>query len=333
MKPEHSLQPNPAHASLSPVEDPAGAALRVLYEDSRSEATRKAYDGDLRFFFRWAGFDGATPEAARALCSQTAGELAFTLAGYKAHMRERGLSESTVNRRLAAVRSLLRTARKLGANVPDPAGLVDSEKVQGYRDTSGPGLSEAALLLAAPDRRTLKGKRDFAILLLFFENALRQGEVLKCNVSDFEPKERRLFILGKGRGSQREAVTLSDETVSALMDYLAARGHPAPDAPLFLNTDRAAKGEARLGKSGLYKVIGGYGEKILGKKLSPHRLRHGSITAALEGGWKLDEVQKLSRHKDVRTLQIYDDRREDKQGAITAQLSERLKRAREDSHE
>src|SRR5579862_6055872 len=88
----------------------AREALALLLEDTRSEATRKAYRGDLADFFRWWTGGVPTEPGAAALCSQDAGSLAILLNRYKAHLRERGLSESTVNRRLAALRSLLRLA-------------------------------------------------------------------------------------------------------------------------------------------------------------------------------------------------------------------------------
>jgi integrase/recombinase XerC len=302
----------------------AEEAVRLLLSDTRSEETRRAYANDLRFFFRWRGHDEPTREAVEDLCSEDAGTLALTLNGYKAAMRDRNLSEATINRRLAAVRSLLRMARRLGAECPDPAGLVDGEKVTPYRDTRGPALSEARRLLAAPDRSTVKGKRDFALLLLFSANALRRGELHRSDVGDFEPENRRLFILGKGKGSQKEPVTLSTATAAALADYLNARGRPDPAAPLFCNVARFTKAETRLSGRGLLHIVNDYGKRVLGKSLHPHALRHMAITAALDNGWELRKVQRLSRHKDIRTLQLYDDNREDMQGQITEALSKLL---------
>lgn len=314
-----AVPPVPAHAP-----DVAAVAVDTLLADTRSEATRKAYAGDLRYFFRWMGHEDSGPAAVAALCSLSGGAIALRLNGYKAAMREAGLSEATVNRRLAAVRALLRMARKLGADVPDPAGLVDSEKVTPYRDTRGPVLENVRRLLDAPDRRTLKGKRDYALLVLFASNALRRGELYRADVADFDPKGRRLWILGKGRGTQKEPITLQPPAVAALRAYLKARGNPAPDAPLFANVARFEKGEGRLTGRGLYHVVNTYGRKVLGAKLNPHALRHSAITAALDSGADVRHVQKLSRHKDVRTLQLYDDNRTDMAGQVSARLCELL---------
>lgn len=318
----------PAPAECAPV-TPATRALATLLADSRSPQTRAAYASDLRDFFRWRG-DGhglVTPEAVEALCRiDNTGEMSLLLNRYKAHLRDdRKLSEATVNRRLAALRSLLHLARTLGAPCPDPGGLVKSEKVVGYRDTRGPALRAAAQLVAAPDRATAKGKRDYAILLLLCENALRRNEIISADVGDFRPDEKRLFILGKGRGSQKQPVTLSDVATAALADHLKTRGTPGSDAPLFLNASVAFAVGQRLSGKGLAKLVDTYGRRVIGRPLHPHALRHMAITATLDAtGGDLRTAQRLSRHTDIRTLQFYDDNREDLQGRATNLLSSLL---------
>lgn len=308
--------------------NPAAEALRLLLEDSRSPETRRAYERDLADFFRYHAGSPATREAVNAFCAQEGPALALALNGYKADMRTRGLAEATINRRLAAVRALLRMARRLGAPCPDPAGLVASEKVTSYRDTRGPAESEAAQLLGAPDRQTLRGKRDYALLLLLMGNALRRGEVHRCDVGDFDPGTGRLSILGKGRGSQKEEVTLDEAAAEALTLYLDARRQAAlltPADPLFVNAARFSDGCQRLSGRGLLHVVNEYGLRVLGKPLHPHALRHMAITALLEAtGGNVERVQKFSRHKDVRTVMIYNDRRQDTQGEMTRLLTSRL---------
>ena len=301
---------------------PAVEALRLLLADSRSAETRAAYEQDLTDFFRWRGCENPTQEAVVELCSRPSAHLALALNGYKLHLRDRGLAEATINRRLAALRSLLRMARRLGAACPDPAGLVSGEKVKPYRDTRGPAIAEVARLLQAPDRETVRGKRDYALLLLLCENALRRGELHRCDVGDFAPEELRLFIRGKGSGTQKEPVTISSASVAAVAEYLNARGCPAPEEPLFCNLARFSDGTHRLTGRGIYHIVNTYGMRVLRRKLRPHALRHMAITAYLDAtGGNLRGAQRLSRHVDLRTLQKYDDNRQDLQGAATNLLS------------
>jgi integrase/recombinase XerC len=311
----------------------AQMALKALVQDRRSAATQRAYAGDLKDFFGWRQQEVCAASVCD-LCALDAGRLTQTLLAYKAELVRRGLSEATCNRRLSAVRSLLRMARRLGAGNPDPAGLVASEKVKEYRDTRGVSTKDVARLLEAPDRTTLKGKRDYALLVLLWENTLRRAEVCGCDVAHFDAGAqrlsiKRLSIKGKGSGTQREPITLSARAVGAIVEYLQARcandedeAIPEPASPLFCSAAHYIKKESRLQPDGLHHLIAHYGKKVLGRPLRPHAMRHTSITALLDATrGDVRMAQRLSRHADLRTLQKYDDNREDLQGKATTLLS------------
>ncbi len=59
---------------------------------------------------------------------------------------------------------------------------------------------------------------------LLCDNALRRGEVAQADIKDLDLEGRRLWILGKGRGSQKEAVSLSRSTIKALQEWLLSIG-------------------------------------------------------------------------------------------------------------
>ena len=173
-------------------------------------------------------------------------------------------------------------------------------------------------VLAWCDRSSLQGQRDYALLRLLWANALRRIEVTRLNVSDFDPEERKLRILGKGRGRQTELVDLDAATTEAIADWLSARGYSQPDAPLFTALDFANSGH-RLTGDAIRKIVVRYCEKAGIKKImSPHRIRHSAITAALDAtDGNLRKVQKLSRHKNIETVTVYDDNRKKDQREIT----------------
>ena len=306
---------------ITPEQQAAQMALQTLTQDRRSLATQRAYTGDIKDFFGWRSQEVCAASVCE-LCSLDAGRLTQALLAYKTELVRRNLAEATCNRRLSAVRSLLRMARRLGAGNPDPAGLVASEKVKEYRDTRGVSTVDVARLLDAPDRATLKGKRDYALLVLLWENALRRAEVCGCDVTHFDASGQRLYIKGKGSGTQREPVTLSARAVAAVSAYLQARSDPDPNAPLFCSAAHYLKEEKRLQPDGLHHLMSHYGKKVLGKPLRPHAMRHTSITAVLDATkGDVRMAQRLSRHADLRTLQKYDDNREDLQGKATTLLS------------
>jgi integrase/recombinase XerC len=304
-------------------------AVRRLLEDSRSENTRRAYETDLSHFFSSMG-EGVTPAAVELLISQDAPALLVTLRAYVASLRKAQFAEATVQRRVSAIRALIRIARQLGAPTADPRLLVGAVKIVRNTDVEGPDLVDVARLLDAVNRDTLKGKRDYAILLLLATNGLRRGEIVSANVADFDRRKGRLAIAGKGQMGQKQRITLSDETADALRAYLVAREGPAPDAPLVVTCDRRSKGEEkRLTGRGLWDVVSHYAHEVLGVHLHPHQFRHTAITeAAVATGGNIPLVQEFSRHKDLATVMIYVGKARDGQGEITRILDGRLRDAR-----
>jgi integrase/recombinase XerC len=329
-KPEMS---QPLTTGLSrPQTAAATDPVALLLADKRSPATKRAYRADLRDFFGGDPRDPLQAEVA-AFLALPPQDVALRLAKYKASLLDRKLSEATVNRRLAAVRSLLKFSHRLGLSQTDGRGLVDGERAQAYRDTRGVDRKTIGRLLALPAQihggATLRALRDAALLRLLCENALRRAEVCALNVSDFSPTELRLSVLGKGRGSQKAPVTLTPRCAQAVAAYLAAAGHAGDDGgALFRNVDRRYTKRSRdrqylrLTIDGLYHLVRLYGREI-GIELAPHKLRHSAITALLDAtGGDVRTAQRLSRHSDVRTLQRYDDNREDLQGKASQILSD-----------
>ncbi|PSO53355.1 MAG: hypothetical protein BRC35_16200, partial [Cyanobacteria bacterium QH_10_48_56] len=149
---------------------------------------------------------------------------------YKATLLEKGLAEATINRRLASVKALVDFARKIGKcdfTLQD----IKGEKVQSYRDTTGISAESFKALLTIPNRSTLKGKRDYALLMLLWGNALRRGEVASANIEDLDLEEGTLKVRGKGKGTQAEIITLGTKAIVALSEWLEARGETEPRQP------------------------------------------------------------------------------------------------------
>jgi integrase/recombinase XerC len=295
--------------------------LKLLLADKRSPATKRAYAADLRDFFG----EDLSPREVERFVSQAPAEIARILTTYKAELLQRGLTEATVNRRLAAIRSLLKFCYRLGWSQTDGRSLVEGERVTAYRDTRGVDAETVKKLLAAADTGDLTGLRDVALLRLLCENALRRAEVCSLNVEDFVPSDRRLYILGKGKGTQKEPETLSERAVEALNRYLAAAGHACdPRAPLLRNVDpRPEYNGQRLTGDGIYHIVRDLGARVGVPNLTPHKLRHTAITVALDlTGGNVRAVRDLSRHARLETLQRYDDNRRNFQGSVSEKLSD-----------
>ncbi|NET91131.1 MAG: tyrosine-type recombinase/integrase [Kamptonema sp. SIO1D9] len=295
-------------AKLSTSLDGEEDLIELLLSDKRSPQTRKAYEYDLKLFFRFISGADPTPQTVIAFLSATRFQANTAVTKFKAHLINRGLKEATINRKLAAIKSLVTIARRVGRC--DYTIDVPSERLKKYRDTSGVSPSDYKRVLELCDRTTLKGKRDFALLVLLWSNALRKGEAIGCNVGDFNADAGTLRILGKGRGTQYETVDLSLKAVEAIRNWLRERRERDRNAPLFCSLDRSSPGH-RLTGVAIYKIVVGYCNAAgIEKKMSPHRVRHSSITAALDASdGNVRKVRKLSRHANLDTLMIYDDNR------------------------
>lgn len=286
------------------------AALVASFLAGRNERTLRAYRADLEDFRSFLKAEDAD-EAARILLSGGHGGANALVLAYRADLLDRKLQAATINRRLAAVRSLVKLARTLGMV---PWSLeVENLKAQAYRDTRGPGRQGFRRLLEEAGSRTDgKALRDGAVLRLLHDLALRRAEVVGLDLADADLEAGTVTILGKGR-TQKERLSLPEPTKAALAAWIGARG--TEPGPLFRNFDRAGKGE-RLTGTGLYLVVRGLGKKA-GLTVRPHGLRHAGITEALDlTNGNTRAVQKYSRHRDVRILNLYDDNRTDLGGDV-----------------
>jgi integrase/recombinase XerC len=195
---------------------------------------------------------------------------------------------------------------------------VKGEKLCAYRDTTGIDPEAFKRVLGGIDRTSLKGIRDYALMMLLWSNALRRSEVSKASIADFDPVAKTLRIFGKGRGNQSEIVSLGSGTVNAIEAWLSARGEHQPDKALFCSVNIGYR-DGRLCPQAIYDIVKSRCQDAgITKVMSPHRIRHSAITAALEAtGGDVRRVQKLSRHSSLNTLLIYDDNRKNHQKEVS----------------
>jgi site-specific recombinase XerD len=201
-------------------------------------------------------------------------------------------------------------------------GLLDRNPLEGMKGLRRPqghlrrDLTRAELraVFETIDRSTELGKRDFAMINLMVRGGLRVIEVQRANVGDLETRQGRkiLRIWGKGRDERDEFVVLTGPAEQALLEYLACRGNPEPEAPLFArvandNDERLRRGDQRLSTRHIRRRITHYLEQagVKTDKTTAHSLRHSFVTLAIEGGASLVEAQAAARHRSIQTTMIY----------------------------
>ena len=309
---------NLTHSPHSITIDSDPDVIEQLLSDTRSPNTKRAYEKDIKdFFLLVAGCLPSQDLVLEFLQLEQHHAVALVLK-YKAHLIKKELSEATVNRRLSAIKSLASMGRKLGLcnyTLED----IKGEKIESYRDTSGISPKDYAKVLALIDRDTRSGKRDYAILRLLWDNALRRSEVCNLNVGDFNAQMGTLSILGKGKGTQKETVDLSRKTVEAIVDWLIASGRASlRKKPLFMVLAYNGNGK-RLSGEAIRRLVSGLCKKAgITKQMSPHRVRHSSITTVLDnnnGNYRA--TQRFSRHSKPDTVIKYDDNRQKLQKKMT----------------
>jgi integrase/recombinase XerC len=199
----------------------------------KSERTIEAYKRDLDDFRKHLGAESIT-EAARVFLSEHGKANAIALS-YTKKLIEKGLQSTTINRRLAALRSMSQMAKMLGM-IPWTL-QVKNRKIEAYRDTKGPGIEAFKKILSLTAARgDKKGIRDTSILRLLFDLGLRRGELIALDLEDLNFERSTIQVMGKGR-SQKTELSLAALTMTALSAWLKVRGQEP--GPLFLNLDRA----------------------------------------------------------------------------------------------
>jgi integrase len=236
-------------------------------------STRACYLADLRDFF---GAD-LNAQSIHQFVKGGQEQIAARIAAYSAAMEDRRLSRATRNRRLATLRVLLGAAFEQGEAI-DHRALVQGEPARPRKTVRGLSAAQIARLINAPDRETLLGRRDAAILRLLCEHGMRGHELCALNVEDLRPAQSVLII---HRGDRTFQMHISQACLRTILRYLQKAGHARDAAgPLFRNTDhRPQYRGARLTQKGLYYLIGQYGYAV-GVELTPRLVRASVVALA-----------------------------------------------------
>ena len=262
--------------------DARAAIERFLAAPALADATRRAYRVDVEEFAAWLRKRGLDLESFDA---QAFAEYAAELGADRPGRSPRKLSETTLARKLAAVRSLLRAT--LGpARVPE---LTLSGRRR-RRLPHAPPLEEMDALLAALEGDSPLALRNRALFELVYSAGLRAQEAVDLRLADVDFEQEAVLVRGKG-GKER-SVPLGEEAAYRLRLYLEnGRSHFARGAidVLFLSS----RGRP-LETSTLRRLLP-----------NPHRLRHAFATHLLEGGADLRTIQELLGHSSLSTTQIY----------------------------
>lgn len=210
------------------------------------------------------------------------------------------IKKKTQNYYMIALRAFLKYLMKRGVTSLAPE-RIELAKVP-ERSLDLISSVELERLLDAPEKDTLKGLRDRAILELLFSTGLRVSELCSLD-TDIDLGRDELSV--RGKGEKVRVVFLSDSAKDAVKKYLAKRGDM--EEALFIPVGkRGNEEEKRLTSRSVERTVKGYAIKAgISKKVTPHVIRHSFATDLLGNGADLRSVQALLGHANISTTQIY----------------------------
>jgi integrase/recombinase XerC len=223
-----------------------------------------------------------------------------------------GRARASTARKLSAIRMFLKYLRREGVIDDDPGALIATPKRE-VRMPSHLSEREMDALLLAPAADSPLGRRDRAILELFYASGLRLSELVGIDADDIDLGSRRVRVLGKGR--KERIVPFNQSTAKALRDYLndrhqlmqadsgagARRSSRRGSDPLFVNYRGG-----RLTVRSVDRLVRRYVAATSARTgISPHALRHSFATHLLQRGADLRAIQELLGHAQLSTTQRY----------------------------
>jgi integrase/recombinase XerC/integrase/recombinase XerD len=237
-------------------------------------------------------------------------------------LSERGLTKTSVARKIASIRAFYRYMVERGEMAANPADLVAAPKKDSYLPrVLKPG--EVAEVLDSIPAGSPLDLRDRAMFEVAYGAGLRAEEVVNLDTADLDPDAEEMRVTGKG--SKTRIIPAGEVAWRALEAYLD-RGRPKlasasagerVEPALFLS-----KSGRRLSTSDVRRRLRlSAGRVGAAAGVSPHTLRHSFATHLLEGGADLRSIQELLGHASISTTQTY-----------TRIESKRLKRAYSEAH-
>ena len=215
---------------------------------------------------------------------------------------DEGLSSKTVARRLASIKSFFNYLIQIELIVDSPASHIKSPKVE-KNIPKFIHVNKIKYLMEIPDKNSLIGKRDIAILELFYATGMRLSELVSLNIGSVNSNDNLVRVLGKG--NKERIIPFGNKAKDALEIYLKDRGLSwlsNQDVPLF-----STKNNKRISVRTVQIRMKKYLSQVLGtqKGASPHILRHTFGTHLLDNDADIRSIQELLGHSSISSTQIY----------------------------
>ena len=232
---------------------------------------------------------------------------AETVRQYRDYLQENGKKPTTVKSYIIAVKRFFEWTEEAGL-YPNIAKHIKSGRLSKNFKRDYLTGSQSRQILAHIDQSTIKGKRDYAMLVTMLTMGLRTIEVTRANIEDIRTKGNTtvLYVQGKGHDEKDDLIRMPQHVESAIRDYLSVRKANDLSEPLFTSTSNHNV-DGRMTTRSIRRIVktafisAGYDSP----RLTAHSTRHTAATLSLLNGASLQQTQELLRHRNIGTTEIY----------------------------
>jgi len=291
-KPRRKKRPPKRVLALPDLEQSKAAVLNSL----TSKSGQRTYDRAITDFVDW-------------YCSEPRLALSRTVVlRYRIYLEQKQYAPTTINLRLAAVRRVAFEAADSGLLSPElAAGIRRVKGVRriGVRVGNWLTVDQSNRLLAAVDRNSLRGKRNYAILAMLIGCGLRRGEVLALGVDALGLREEHWVIADlMGKAGHMRTVPIPAWVKAAIDEWKEASG--ISEGPIFRSINKAGRvwGNGMTAKV-LWEVVREAASRAGIAKLAPHDLRRTCARLCYHAGGELEQIQFLLGHISIQTTERY----------------------------
>jgi integrase/recombinase XerD len=222
---------------------------------------------------------------------------------YLVTLQRRGLKDTTQHAHARGVKTWLRWLEAEGDIDANPMRRVAMPRLDA-RIPAPFASGDVRALLAACERRTPKGARDYALCLTLLDTGLRAAELCSLTVGSVDMRTGLCVVMGKG-GKMRQ-VRVGARARGAIVRMLGHRQDAAPGAPLWMgHTPQGAEAGDALSIHGLQTLLRRLGKQAGVTPCAPHRFRRTFALWCLRDGMDLHSLRMLMGHSSLAVLQRY----------------------------
>lgn len=220
------------------------------------------------------------------------------------YLEERGNGATTKNRRMSSIKTFFEYLKEVGKTKVNIVENLKLAKVT-YKEKKHLTVEQMNTILniIKSEKKHYKfAIRNFAVMTVLMNTGLRNAELRNIKISDIDFKEKRLYVLGKGR--KERIIPLNDSTIDAINQWIIERERmpiikEGYEDYLFINQKKQ-----RMEKDNLRDIVSRYYEmaNINTKEYHVHTIRHGALTIMMKRSKNIKAVQRISGHSSIKTL-------------------------------